>query len=60
MNNQIDENFLVLKIVDVVTFVVESVFRIHTCPVLLLTAILGMCETRALKVKNAATLHQET
>ena len=52
MNYQIDANFLVLKIVDVIKFVVEAVFRIHTCPVLLLTAILGMYEARALKIKK--------
>ena len=43
---------MVLKIVDVIKFVVEAVFRIHTCPVLLLTAILGMYEARALKIKK--------
>jgi hypothetical protein len=50
MNYQIDENVLVLKVVDIIKFVVEAGCRIHTCPILLLTSVLGMHETRALKV----------
>jgi len=50
MNYEIDENFWVLKIVDIIKFVVETGCRIFTCLLLLLTSILGMYETRALKV----------
>ena len=49
MNYQIDEIFLVFKVVDIIKFVVEAGCIIHTCPLLLLTSILGIYETRILK-----------
>jgi hypothetical protein len=41
--------------VDITKYVVETVCIIHTCPVLLLIAILSIYETRALKITSAAT-----